>query len=84
VYLSGVEEKPVVPVDPKKFKRGSEAQPSVADVNENVEFTLRDLENLINVCEKRNEGDCIDILLTNQWPKFIERLNNQPLVRLLR
>ena len=51
-----------------------------SDNEENVEFTSKDVENLIDICERRHPGECIDLLLTNQWPKFVERLNNQSLV----
>jgi hypothetical protein len=82
VYLSGVEEKKVeAPTDTgKKFKRDAQPGPAVTEPTDNIEFTVRDLENLMSTCEKRNDGDCIDILLTNQWPKYVDRLNNQPLV----
>ena len=78
VYLSGVEEKPETTPTSKKFKRPNETE--VKSEEEYVEFSSKDIENLINTCEKRNNGECIDILLTNQWPKYVEKLNNQQLV----
>lgn len=45
-----------------------------------VEFSPNDVSNLISSCEKRHGGDCIDLLLTNQWPKYIENLSQQQLV----
>lgn len=44
-----------------------------------VEFAADDVDNLINTCEKR--GECVDLLLTNQWPKYVENESKQELVR---
>ncbi len=80
VYLSGKEEKedPNAVGSAKKFKRAHEIE-AEKSIEKLVSFTIKDIENLINTCEKRSEGNCVDILLTNQWPMYIERLNNQPL-----
>ncbi|CAF0760966.1 unnamed protein product [Brachionus calyciflorus] len=72
VYLSGVENKREE--SNKRFKRSDESEPE-----ELVEFDLKDIESIINNYEKRNPGECLDILLTNQWPKYIENLSNQKL-----
>lgn len=45
-----------------------------------VEFTAEDVESIIGNCEKRHPGECIDLLLTSQWPKHIENLSKQELV----
>lgn len=73
VYLSGYEKKNE---SIKKLKRSDDS-----DSEEFAEFELKDIESIINNCEKRNPGECIDILLTNQWPKNVENLSNQELVR---
>jgi len=64
IYLSGTEEK-------------SPDQKS----DENL-FNLKDIENLIENFDKRknSDDDCIDLLITNQWPKYIEKQSNQQLV----
>lgn len=83
VYLSGVEEKPKSDdSDAKRIRRGTEIN-EIETGDKNVEFTARDVDNLIETCQRRNEEECIDILLTNQWPKYIEQLHNQPLVQLI-
>ncbi len=66
VYLSGIEE-----IKNKRIKSDSEP----------IEFNLSDVENLQNNFEKRqvNSNECVDILLTNQWPKYIEKESGQQL-----
>ncbi|RNA42364.1 CWF19 1 [Brachionus plicatilis] len=71
VYLSGFEKKNE---SVKKLKRSDDS-----DTEEFAEFELKDIESIINNYEKRNAGECIDILLTNQWPKNVENLSNQEL-----
>ncbi len=64
VYLSGFEEK-------------SESKNN----EEFVVFNSKDVETLEANLEKRITGDdCVDILLTNQWPKYVEKQSNQLLV----
>lgn len=72
VYLSGFEK------DKESTKK---LKTEDTDAEELVQFELKDIEALINNCEKRNPGECIDILLTNQWPKNVENLSNQELAR---
>jgi len=63
VYLSGLED--IKDQNPK----------SDGDTAESTKFTLSDVENLDNIFEKRKKSstNCVDILITNQWPKYIEK-----------
>jgi hypothetical protein len=47
--------------------------------DERVTFNLKDIESLETNCIKKF-GDCVDLFLTNQWPKGVEKLSNQQLV----
>ena len=68
VYLSGLEEL-------ENKRRTNEATP------EPVTFNLPEIENLEGIFEKKKneETECVDILLTNQWPKYIEKQSGQVL-----
>jgi hypothetical protein len=68
IYLSGTEEKPNSTADQQQS-------------DENL-FNLKDVENIIENFDKRknSDEDCIDLLITNQWPKYIEKQSNQQLV----
>jgi hypothetical protein len=75
--LSGTEEN-----QNKNNKRQKSEEQSEASKSENIEFNLNDVENLVNNFEKRktSDKDCVDILLTNQWPKYVEKQSGQQLV----
>ena len=45
-----------------------------------TKFNEKDVENLINNFEKK-DLQCVDILLTNQWPKYVENKCDQKLVK---
>ena len=68
VYLSGLEE-----IEDKRSQRGEENAPQP------ITFNLSEIQNLESIFEKRkNETtECVDILLTNQWPKYIEKQSGQ-------
>ncbi len=68
VYLSGIEE-----VENKR--RTNEAVPEL------VTFNLPEIQNLESIFEtkKNEETECVDILLTNQWPKYVEKQSGQVL-----
>lgn len=70
VYLSGLED--IENQKPKSDEQNTES----------TSFTLSDIENLDNIFEKRKKSstNCVDILLTNQWPKYIEKQSGQQLV----
>lgn len=76
MYLSGVEEKRETF---KKLKKSPTDTGTSTSNNDLVEFDLKDIEGLINNVDKINPGECIDILLTNQWPMHVESLSNQTL-----
>ena len=65
IYLSGLEEK----------------DPETPSKTENT-FNLKDIESLEGNFERRknSDDDCVDLLITNQWPKYIEKQSNQQLV----
>ena len=65
IYLSGIEENP-------------EEEANKTDIT----FNLKDIENLEANFDryKKSDADCVDLLITNQWPKYIEKQSNQQLV----
>jgi len=62
VYVSGVEE-----IEDKRRTNVASSEP--------VTFNLAEIQNLEGIFEKKknDETECVDILLTNQWPKYIEK-----------
>jgi hypothetical protein len=77
-YLSGLEERS----DNKRVKRTTDDSASGQQNDDDfVRFNLKDAESLIANWERRNVGEALDILITNQWPKYVEKLSNQELVR---
>jgi hypothetical protein len=76
IYLSGYEgASSVTDSSSSKKQKTSDEDKSCL-----VEFTSEDVESIINNCETRHPGECIDLLLTSQWPKFVENLSKQELV----
>lgn len=63
----------------KRLKGNQEAENQEQD--EYLRFDQDDIDRLVANWDKCNTAECVDILLTNQWPKFVERLSNQTLVR---
>ena len=83
VYLSGVEDKqPNLTESSKRIKNDLDEAADKATATGSVTFYQKDIEALENNFEKRkkSETDCVDILLTNQWPKYVEKDSNQQLV----
>ena len=74
VYLSGTEDK-----DGIKNRKMLDDETDQDPNEEIVKFNSDDIESIISNFERRkkNENDCVDILLTNQWPKFVEKNSNQ-------
>ncbi len=70
VYLSGMEE-----VENKRKMTEDEEE-------KNVIFSIGEVQNLEEIFERKRNSDteCVDILLTNQWPKYIEKQSGQQLV----
>lgn len=42
-----------------------------------MEFSVEEVEGIVNNLEKRHPGESIDLLLTNQWPMYVEKLSDQ-------
>lgn len=73
IYLSGVEQK----------KRSGDDDEDEKETND-ITFNLKDVEQLeANFERRRNaEAECVDLLITNQWPKYVEKQSNQQIVNL--
>ncbi len=78
-YLSGLEEKQDNTNGNNKRLKRSDDDSASGQADEFVRFNLKDADSLISNWDKRNVGECLDILITNQWPKYIEKLSNQQL-----
>jgi hypothetical protein len=76
VYLSGTE----TARKEESTKKLKSANKDEAEQECLVEFNTDEVESIIGNLEKRHAGECVDLLLTNQWPMFVENLSNQELV----
>ena len=76
VYLSGTE---IISNKNKRLKGNQELENQEQD--EHLRFDQDDIDRLVANWDKCNTVECVDILLTNQWPKLVERFSNQTLVR---